>query len=102
MRCPACDRPHNLADAEETGLTSHVLANKLATLPCRKVVILDACHSGEATTSLVRNLTPEEARALARRVCGNDAARMTKAESGLSATPARSYSVAQVYRACAI
>jgi hypothetical protein len=53
--CPRFDP----ARPEETGLTSRLLADKLAALPCRKVVLLDACHAGEATTSLVRDLTPE-------------------------------------------
>ena len=50
----------------------------------------------------LRNLTPDEARALARRLCGGDESRIASTESGLFAVPARSYSVAQVYRACAI
>jgi hypothetical protein len=50
----------------------------------------------------LRSLTPDEARALALRLCRGDDARLTKAETGLFAAAARSYSVAQVYRACAI
>jgi hypothetical protein len=50
----------------------------------------------------LRNLTLDEARALAHRICAGDAARLAAAEAGLFAAPARSYSVAQVYRGCAI
>jgi len=50
----------------------------------------------------LRNLTPDEARALARRLCGGDESRFARTESGLFAASAKSYSVAQVYRACAI
>lgn len=49
----------------------------------------------------LRNLTPEEALALARRVCEADEARAARAESALLAAAAKAYSVAQVYRACA-
>lgn len=48
----------------------------------------------------LRNLTTDEARALARRLCGTDEPRVAKAEQGLFAAAAKSYSVAQVYRAC--
>jgi len=48
----------------------------------------------------LRNLTPDEARALARRLSAGDAVRLARAEQGLFAAPAKSYSVAQVYRAC--
>jgi len=50
----------------------------------------------------LRNLTADEARVLARRICGADEARLAKAQDGLFAAAAKSYSVAQVYRACAI
>jgi hypothetical protein len=50
----------------------------------------------------LRNLLTEEARALARRICAPDEARLAKSESLLFTAPAKSYSVAQVYRACAI
>ncbi len=43
---------------EETGLTSEVLYEKLAAINCRKLVLLDACHSGEAVSNPVRSLTP--------------------------------------------
>jgi hypothetical protein len=49
----------------------------------------------------LRNLTPDEARALARRLCGGDESRLANAEGNLCGAPAKSYSVAQVYRACA-
>jgi hypothetical protein len=50
----------------------------------------------------LRNLTADEARALARRLCGGDESRFATAEGRLFAAPAKSYSVAQAYRACAI
>ncbi|HTU67939.1 MAG TPA: AAA family ATPase [Steroidobacteraceae bacterium] len=49
----------------------------------------------------LRNLTPEEAAALAAHVC-QDAERTARAQAALLATAAKSYSVAQVYRVCAI
>jgi len=49
----------------------------------------------------LRNLSPEEALRLAERICGEEAARVAKAREALSAPAAKSYSVAQVYRACA-
>jgi hypothetical protein len=50
----------------------------------------------------LRNLTLDEAQRLAQRVSDGDAARKARAETALFATPAKAYSVAQVYRACAI
>lgn len=49
----------------------------------------------------LRNLAAAEASALARRICATDEARRAQAEERLFGTPAKSYSVAQVYRACA-
>ena len=45
-------------DPEKTGVTSDVLYRKLAAINCRKLVLLDACHSGEAASNPVRGLTP--------------------------------------------
>jgi WD40 repeat protein len=45
-------------DPEKTGLSSEVLYGKLAAINCRKLVLLDACHSGEAVSNPVRSLTP--------------------------------------------
>lgn len=42
----------------ETGIEHTELYEKLATIRCRKVVFLDACHAGEATFNPVRSLTP--------------------------------------------
>jgi hypothetical protein len=50
----------------------------------------------------LRSLTPEEAQSLARRICGTDAGRLTRAHAQLAAIGGKSRSVAQVYRACAI
>jgi hypothetical protein len=48
----------------------------------------------------LRGLEPTEAVRLARRVCGDDEARAARACERITAEGARSYSVAQVYRAC--
>jgi ATP-dependent 26S proteasome regulatory subunit len=48
----------------------------------------------------LRNLTPEEAESLARRIVAADETRLAHATQSLFAVPAKSYSVAQVYRAC--
>lgn len=49
----------------------------------------------------LRGLTPEEALRLAARIGGADAGRVQRASAGLVALASKSYSVAQVYRACA-
>jgi WD40 repeat protein len=51
--CPHYDPSRPAA----TGLTSRVLYDRLAAIPCRKLLILDACHSGAAANP-VRDLTP--------------------------------------------
>lgn len=43
---------------EQTGITSGDLYEALAALPCRKVIFLDACRSGEMALNPVRTLTP--------------------------------------------
>jgi WD40 repeat protein len=52
--CPNYDRKRYT----ETGLTSQDLYEALAALPCRKVVFLDACRSGDLAINPVRSLTP--------------------------------------------
>lgn len=53
--CPEYDRK----DHTQTGISSEVLIDKLSRIPCRKLVLLDACHSGEAaSTNLVRHMAP--------------------------------------------
>jgi hypothetical protein len=49
----------------------------------------------------LRSLTLDEGLRLAARICGDDAERAGRAAAGLIALGARSYSVAQIYRACA-
>jgi WD40 repeat protein len=51
--CPRFDPD----DAAATGLTSDELYRKLAAIPCRKLVLFDACHSGVAADP-ARLLTP--------------------------------------------
>jgi len=48
----------------------------------------------------LRGLALAEAQRLAQKICGDDAERASKAVVRLGETGARSYSVAQVYRAC--
>ncbi|HEU5136412.1 MAG TPA: AAA family ATPase [Steroidobacteraceae bacterium] len=55
------------------------------------------CHA----VKNLRSLDPAEALRLAERICAADAEAAARACARLSATAARSYSVAQVYRACA-
>jgi hypothetical protein len=43
----------------ETKLFGARLTRELADLPCYKLIILDACHSGAVTSNPVRSLTPE-------------------------------------------
>ena len=50
----------------------------------------------------LRGLDLAEAQKLAQKICGDEVGRATKAGEKLAAMAARSYSVAQVYRACAI
>jgi WD40 repeat protein len=53
--CPDYDRN----DYANTGIPSDVLIEKLSKISCRKLVLLDACHSGEAaSTNLVREMVP--------------------------------------------
>jgi WD40 repeat protein len=44
---------------KETGLTSERLYQNLIRIPCRKLVLLNACHSGDVTTNPVRDLSPD-------------------------------------------
>ena len=43
---------------QSTGIDHKSLYEKLAAINCRKIVFLDACHSGEAAFNPVRALTP--------------------------------------------
>ena len=45
--CPDYDRNNHT----QTGLMTELLIEKLAQIPCRKLVLLDACHSGEAASA---------------------------------------------------
>jgi hypothetical protein len=51
--CPQFDPDRPL----ETGISSQVLQAKLAAIPCRKLVLFDACHSGEVANP-ARQMTP--------------------------------------------
>ncbi len=53
--CPEYDR----SKYKQTGISTDVLIEKLSQISCRKLVLLDACHSGEAaSTNLVRDMVP--------------------------------------------
>lgn len=43
---------------DKTAISSEVLYEMLAAIPCRKLVILDACHSGQTAANPIRGLTP--------------------------------------------
>jgi WD40 repeat protein len=45
-------------DPDASGLSSKVLYEKLTAIKCHKLVLLDACHSGQAASNPVRGLTP--------------------------------------------
>jgi len=52
--CPTYDRDRY----KTTGISTAEIYEKLAMIPCRKLVFLDACHSGQAAVNPVRSLTP--------------------------------------------
>src|SRR5262249_44925511 len=53
--CPQYDEDNPTG----TGIPNEVLQEKLAAIPCRKLLLLDACHSGDvADSNPVRSLTP--------------------------------------------
>jgi WD40 repeat protein/uncharacterized caspase-like protein len=52
--CPDFD----IKRPEDTGITSEVLYEKLAKIEGRKLVILDACHSGEAVVKAANQVRP--------------------------------------------
>ena len=53
--CPDYDRKEH----DTTGISTELLVEKLSKIRCRKLVLLDACHSGEAaSTNLVRRMAP--------------------------------------------
>ncbi len=55
-----CCRDFNPAKPLETGVTDEELIAALAECPARKLLLLDACHSGQtATDSVIRHLVPD-------------------------------------------
>ncbi|MBN9517868.1 caspase family protein [bacterium] len=55
-----CGPDYARAAADRTGLSAEELFEALAKINCRKVVLLDACHSGEAAAAnLVRRCVPD-------------------------------------------
>jgi WD40 repeat protein len=52
-----CTPTFNIAEPDRTGITSQVLYQELAKLRCRKLVLLDVCHSG-LVVNPIRGLTP--------------------------------------------
>jgi WD40 repeat protein len=53
-----CTPTFDANNPEESGISSEELYKRLAAIKCRKLVLLDACHSGEAASNPVRGLTP--------------------------------------------
>lgn len=51
--CPSFDRTRHT----QTGVTAARLEEALAAINCRKLVLLDACHSGAVTSNPLRDLT---------------------------------------------
>jgi uncharacterized caspase-like protein len=54
--CPPDYDPNN---PYKTGVTNEELFDKLAAIPCRKLLILDACHSGAAADNPARDFAPD-------------------------------------------
>ena len=68
-----CTPDFDLADPENTGVTGDDLAEDLGVIRCRKLVLLDACHSGGAApggADGVRDLTPDNVGPLILAACG--------------------------------
>jgi hypothetical protein len=53
-----CGPDFDLNKPTDSGISSEVLYKKLAKIAGHKIVILDACHSGEAAVNAVRELVP--------------------------------------------
>jgi uncharacterized caspase-like protein len=53
-----CGPDYNRDKYAESGLDSRTLFDKLARINCRKIVLLDACHSGDIAFNPIRALTP--------------------------------------------
>jgi WD40 repeat protein len=53
-----CGPEYNRANYAEKGIDSKTLYEALVSIPGHKILIIDACHSGEAVFSPVRALTP--------------------------------------------
>jgi WD40 repeat protein len=53
-----CGASFDHKQPDKTGLSSRDLYAALAAIPCRKVVLLDACRAGDLPVSPVRDLTP--------------------------------------------
>lgn len=53
-----CCSDYNRSRLDQTAISDLDLYEALARLPCRKVVFLDACHSGAVVINPIRSLTP--------------------------------------------
>ena len=53
-----CAPDYDPAKYRETGISNELLCDKLAAIPCRKLLILDACHSGAAADNPARGFAP--------------------------------------------
>jgi hypothetical protein len=66
-----CSPTFDIRRPDKTGVTSQDLYERLSALPCRKLLLLDACHSGDVLrTNPVRELTPDAVGPVILAACG--------------------------------
>ena len=53
-----CAPDYDPAQYKKTGITNQLLFEKLAAIPCRKLLIIDACRSGAAADNPARGFAP--------------------------------------------
>lgn len=67
-----CGPDYSRDKVEQTGIDQDTLFDKLASVPCRKIVIFDACRSGSAVLSPARVLAPNGQGPLILAACGSN------------------------------
>jgi WD40 repeat protein/uncharacterized caspase-like protein len=67
-----CGPNYSREKPDETGIDHNTLYERLADIPCRKLVIIDACRSGEAVFSPTRLLVPAGQGPTILAACGRD------------------------------
>lgn len=66
-----CSPTFDIRRPDKTGVTSQDLYERLSALPCRKLLLLDACHSGDVLqTNPIRDLTPDQVGPVILAACG--------------------------------